>query len=97
MFSELLDELIEDSPFLRQLHEEAVAEGRAEGRAEGLVSGLRTLVAELARLRFADITAEELAGVESMTDADRLQALALGLASAQDVDAARRALDEALA
>ena len=39
MLSELLDELLEDSPFLRQLHQEALAEGERLGEAKGEARG----------------------------------------------------------
>jgi hypothetical protein len=104
MLSELLDELIEDSPFLHNLYYEAIAEGerkgeakgREEGRQEGL-NELRGLVRDLVRARFAELPAEELAGVEALADAERLHALVLALASAPDVAAARRAVAVALA
>jgi predicted transposase YdaD len=95
MLSELVDELIEDSPFLRQLHEEAVAEGEARGEARGHVIGLRASVRDIAQARFAEISADELAGVDTIEDASRLHALIVALASAPDVAAARRALAEA--
>jgi predicted transposase YdaD len=101
MLAELLDELIEDSPFLRKLHQDALAEGEAKGEAkgrqEGRVTELRAILRDIARTRFTEITPEELAGVDALQDADRLHALALALASAPDVAAARRVLAEALA
>jgi hypothetical protein len=113
LLSELLDELIEDSPFLQKLHQEALVEGEAkgetkgrqegeakgcqEGEAEGRGAEARAMVRDLVRVRFAGITAEELAGIDTLADADRLHALALALASAPDEPAARRALAEALA
>lgn len=96
MLSELVDDLIEDSPFLRQLHQEAMAEGEARGEARGHLSGLRMSVRDIARARFAEISADELAGVDTIEDAGRLHALIAALASAPDVAAARRALGEAL-
>jgi predicted transposase YdaD len=104
MLSDLLDELIEDSPFLRQLHQEAVAEGERKGREEGREEGqglgrldeARALVRDLVRMRFPEVAADELAGVETLADAGRLHDLALALAGAPDIAAARLALAKAM-
>jgi predicted transposase YdaD len=100
MFSELIDELIEDSPFLRKIHDDAVAEGREEGREqgreqgreEGSVSEAQTLLRDLARDRFPDLTDADLAPIATTTSRERLHALARALPRLPDADAFRQAL-----
>lgn len=94
MLSELIDELKEDSPFLRQIHDEAVAEGREEGREEGRLLEARAVIRELALERFSDLSDTELAAVDRIKSLERLHALRQALKTMMDAQALRRALAE---
>jgi hypothetical protein len=87
MMSELIDELIEDSPFLRKIHDDAVQEGRQEGALEGARSIARGFVLA----RFPELSAE-VAALDRVGTLARLQTLAEALAGAPDIEAARAAL-----
>jgi hypothetical protein len=84
VLSELLDDLIEDSPFLRQIHDEAEVKG---GLAEA-----RMMLREMAQERFPDLTEADLAPIATITSRDRLHALARALLHLPDADAFRQAL-----
>ncbi|HEY7832138.1 MAG TPA: hypothetical protein VIG30_01120, partial [Ktedonobacterales bacterium] len=100
MLSELMDELVEDSPFLRQLRDESVArgnregreEGRHEGREEGHLEEARMLLRQMAQARFPALMEAELAPVEAISQIDRLHALVFGLSEMPDAAAFLRAL-----
>lgn len=102
MLSELIEELIEDSPFLRRIHDDAVQEGRAagreegreEGRAAGALEGARAIARGFVLARYPELGAE-LGALDRIKTLPRLQALAEVLAGASDVEAARAALRDA--
>lgn len=75
MLTELMDELIEDSPFLRQIHEAAAAEGREEGREQGRLNEARVLLREVAQTRFPELPEADLAPIETIASLDRLHSL----------------------
>ena len=99
MLSELMDELIEDSPFLRQIRDEAASqarqEGLAAGRQEGQVEEARALVREIVAARAFDLQ-NELQALDRLSSLARLHALTRALVAAPDVEAAREALRRAL-
>jgi predicted transposase YdaD len=95
MLTELMDELIEDSPFLRQIHDDAAAEDREEGREEGHLAEARTLVREVAQARFPELTEADLVPIEAITSLDRLHALARDVVRLPDAQALRQALADA--
>jgi hypothetical protein len=96
MLSEMIEELIEDSPFLRQIRDEARQksreEGREEGRAEGHVEEARVFVRTLALARFPALTTADLAPLDRAVNLEHLRALVPALAAAVDLDEARRLL-----
>ena len=89
--TELMDELIEDSPFLRQIHEAAAAEGREEGR----LAEARALLRMVAWARFPELTEGHLAPIETIVSLDRLHVLAREVVRLPDAHALQRALAEA--
>lgn len=91
MLTELMDELIEDSPLLRQIHDDAAAEGREEGH----LAEARALVREVAQARFPELTAADLAPIEAIASLDRLHALARDEVRLPDAQAFRHALAHA--
>ena len=97
MLSELMDELVEDSPFLRQLRDETLARGNREGREEGHLEEARMLLRQMAQARFPALTETELAPVETISRIDQLHALVLGLSAMPDAATFLRALHDAQA
>lgn len=93
MLSELMDELVEDSPFLRQLRDESVAEGDKRGQVKEAQAMLR----QMALARVPTLTESDLAPIGAVTTLERLHALVLVLMGISDADAFRRALRDAQA
>ncbi|GAC1457816.1 MAG: hypothetical protein PVSMB4_17570 [Ktedonobacterales bacterium] len=102
MLSEVMSELMEDSPFLRRIHDDALAEGRQEGRQEGreqgreegVLLGARVLAREVVLARFPELDPADLEVIDRIDSVERLRVLARTLASAEDMQAVHRALVE---
>lgn len=86
MWSEVMDELVQQSPYLRQIHE--------EGREEGRLLEARALVREMAQERFPDLSAADLAAIDQVTSLDRLHAIRRALAGMADVQMLRELLGQ---
>lgn len=90
MRSEVMDELVQESPYLRQIHQE----GREEGREEGRLLEARALVREMAQERFPDLSAADPAVIDQVTSLDRLHAIRRALASMANVQMLRELMGQ---
>ncbi|HEY7832139.1 MAG TPA: hypothetical protein VIG30_01125 [Ktedonobacterales bacterium] len=84
-----LEELVEDSPFLRLLRDEWVAHGQ--------VRGAQAMLRQVALARFPALTEADLAPLAAISKLDHLHALVPVLLGTSDIDAFRRALQDAQA
>lgn len=80
----------------QQGKEEGKEEGRQQGKEEGRRDGLITAVLELGRAKLETISADELAGIASLSDTRALNELFTALAQAPTAAAARAALARAI-
>jgi hypothetical protein len=67
-------EIPEMEPF-KQFTDKGLIEGRDEGRDKGLIEGLQLSVEILGRERFGEPQAEQVAGLKSILETDRLERL----------------------
>ncbi|HEV7129478.1 MAG TPA: hypothetical protein VGN32_18735 [Ktedonobacterales bacterium] len=104
MLSELMNELIQDSPFLRKIHDDAEVHGREEGREAGREAGreegrlleARSMLREMAQARFPEISDADLAGIDSIASVERLHALIRATVSSDSAQSLLLAVGEAL-
>jgi predicted transposase YdaD len=112
MLSELMNELIQDSPFLRKIHDDAEVHGREEGREAGREEGreagreagreegrlleARSMLREMAQARFPEIRDADLAGIDSIASVERLHALIRATVSSDSAQSLLLAVGEAL-
>jgi len=89
------------SDFARKYYGQGVAEGlekgRQEGRQEGREDGLRAAVVALARTKLEELSDDEIAAIEAVSDQRVLTELVTSLGQASGVLEARATLDRALA
>jgi len=85
---EIENMLIGELPDVRdtQLAKELIQIGKVEGRAEGKLESRAELLVLLMKAKFGDLAPEIVQRIESIHDLDRLDALALRVASAESID-----------
>jgi hypothetical protein len=71
-------------------------QGRQQGRKEGRHEGLRAAVVALARTKLKELSADDIAAIEAVSDQRVLTELVTSLGQARSVRKARAALDHAL-
>jgi hypothetical protein len=76
--------------------QEGRKEGRQEGRKEGRQEGLRAAVVALARTKLGELSDDDLAAIEAVSDQRVLTELVTSLGQARSIRKARAALDRAL-
>jgi hypothetical protein len=85
------------SDFARKYYGQGLEQGRQEGRQEGREDGLRAAVVALARTKLEELSEDDIAAIEAVSDQRVLTELVTSLGQVRSASEARAALNRALA
>jgi len=84
------------SDFARKYYGQGLEQGRQEGREEGREDGLRAAVVALARAKLEELSDDDIAAIQAISDQRVLTELVTSLGQARSASIARAALNRAL-